>query len=328
MDKVATHEGLRLTFGQSPFAIVRGDTFERSLFYDDAARLREELVKKEVLPAGATGFLDLRLRMNRGTQPSVVTIDDALAQTRELFLTIATAKTPEKRRELPAVIAAATVRIPRGVMLPEAVLIIDALAIRVDGARPKLTVGEVKTYPDRGGHTDPHELAVARAQAGIYLHAIQLVVEELDIASELYVSETGFLVLSRPGSNQPSIRPHEDLRYQAERARRGFDLLERAASALPKVPGDPITEQDLLDAVTSATTSYSEACLGFCDRAPKCFAAARNSGDAIILGEETRRFLGATTLDRLEELLEGAKPADPAEEDLMRRIGEAELMAL
>src|SRR5205823_4573286 len=159
-------------------------------------------------------------------------------------------------------------------------------------------------------------------------HAIQLVVDELAIADDLDVSESGFLVLSRPGSNQPSVRPNEDLRYQAERARRGFDLLERAATVLPKVPGDPVTEQDLLDAVIDAGTNYSEACLGFCDRAPKCFAEAKARGDAIILGEEARRFLGATSLDRLEELLDGAKPNDAAEQDLMQRIEDAELMAL
>ena len=72
----------------------------------------------------------------------------------------------------------------------------------------------MKTYPDRGGHTDPHELAVARAQAGIYLHAIQLVVADLGREEEVEISERGFLVLSRPGSNQPSIRPDEDLPYQ------------------------------------------------------------------------------------------------------------------
>jgi hypothetical protein len=322
MDKVADYEQIDRAFGQSPFAIARGDSFERSLFFSAAERLLEELIKKDVLPPGATGFRDLRLRMNGGTR--VGTLDQALAETRELIAEVASAKTETQREKLPAVVAAASVRIPRGVMLPEAVLIIDALAIRSDGEVPQLIVGEVKTYPDRGGHTDPRELAIARAQAGIYLHAIQLVVEELGVGGDLQVSDRGFLVLSRPGSNQPSVRANEDLRYQAERARRGFDLLERAAHALPKVPGDPVTEQDLLEAVVGAQTSYSESCLGFCDRASKCFAEAKASGDAIILGEEVRRFLGATTLPRLEQLLDGDQPRGEAETDLIRRIEEAD----
>jgi hypothetical protein len=325
MDKVAAHEKIDTPFGQSPFAIIRGDTFERSLFAQQGERLLEGLVKKGVLPASANTFRDLRLRMNGGTKMG--TLDEALAETRKLFDQIAAATTKKLRDALPALVAAATVRIPRGVMLPEAVLIIDALAIRTDGERPKLIVGEVKTYPDRGGHTDPHELAIARAQAGIYLHAIQLVVEELGIRDAVEVSESGFLVLSQPGSMFPSVRPDEDLRYQAERARRGFDLLERAAQALPKVPGDPVTEDDLLNAVIDAGTNYTEACLGFCDRAPRCFEAARDAGDPIILGEDVRRYLGATTLDRLEQLLEGATPKDAAERDLVERIAESDRMA-
>jgi hypothetical protein len=287
--------------------------------------LLEELVEKQVLPSGASGLADLSLRMNGG--PRVATLDQAIDETRELLQRIAAAKTPEQRASLPAVVAAATVRIPRGVMLPEAVLIVDALAVRTDTDKPSVVVGEVKTYPDRGGYTDPAELALARAQAGIYLHAVQLVVAELGIGDGLDVSDKGFLVLSRPGSNQPSVRAGEDLGFQAERARRGFDLLERAALDLPKVPGDPVTEQDLLDAVVGADSSYSESCLAFCDRAPKCFAQARAAADPVILGDEVRRFLGATTLERVEQLLDGATAADPAEEDLLRRIHDAELMA-
>jgi hypothetical protein len=324
MDTVAKFENVETTFGQSPFAIARGNSFERSLFFDDAARLIQELVEKDVLPEGAAGFSDLRLRINGGRR--VTTLDQAISETRELLQRIAAAETAGQRERLPAVVAAATVRIPRGVMLPEAVLIIDALAVRIDTGRPTVVVGEIKTYPDRGGHTDPAEIAQARAQAGIYLHALQLVVRELGVEGAINLSDKGFLVLSRPGSNQPSVRAGEDLRFQAERARRGFDLLEQAARLLPKVPGDPVTEQDLLDAVVGASTSYSASCLGFCDRAPLCFAKARAAADPVILGEDVRRFLGATTLDRLEQLLDGTPAADVAEEDLLRRIRDAESM--
>lgn len=72
MADVAKAEGLTPTFGQSPFALARGDQFERSLFYRDAAGLIEVLIEKEVLPSGATGFLDLRLKMNGDfTAPSM-----------------------------------------------------------------------------------------------------------------------------------------------------------------------------------------------------------------------------------------------------------------
>jgi hypothetical protein len=152
-------------------------------------------------------------------------------------------------------------------------------------------------------------------------------VEELGIADKVEVAYDGFLVLTRPGSNWAAVRPNEDLRFQAERAKRGFDLLEEAAAALPPVEGEPPTAEDVFQAVIGSKTSYSESCLSFCDRAPKCFRGAYEAGDPVILGEDTRRFLGETSLHRLEELLEGARPANDAEVDLLRRIGESEASA-
>ena len=326
MDKVAEGEGHPVTFGQSPFAIARGTTFEASLLRNGAERLLEALIEKGVLPPEATGFEDLRLRMNGGRR--VQSLDQAIAATTDLLTRAAAARTPAERAALPALVAAATVRIPRGVMLPEAVLILDAVALRTDGDRPELIVGEVKTYPDRGGHTDPGELAGARAQAGVYLHALQLTVAALGLAADLDIALHGFLVLTRPGSNRPSVRAGEELRYQAERARRGFDRLEQAALALPAVAagvGEPAAvEEALLRMVIDAPTNYHEACLSFCDRAPGCYAAALAAGDPVVLGDDVRRFLGAVSLPRALELLDGADPADPAEEDVLRRIAEVD----
>ena len=66
-------------FGQSPFAISRGNRFEAGLFYDDAAKLRVALERRACLPTGSTGFVDLRLKMNGGTRVS--SVDQAVALT-------------------------------------------------------------------------------------------------------------------------------------------------------------------------------------------------------------------------------------------------------
>lgn len=325
MADVATAEGVVPSFGQSPFAIARGDQFERSLFHRDGEVLLESLIEKEVLPAGATGFIDFRLRANGGTRLSA--LDDALDQTREFLRQVAGATTTERRQESPVLAAGPALRIPRGVMLPEAVLIIDALAVRLDRERPELIVGEVKTYPDRGGHTAASELAVARAQAGVYVHALDVVCDELGISSDVLVRRDGFLVLTRPGSNRPSVRGGEDLRYQAERARRGFDLLETAAAAMPQelwAATDGVPPDELVAAVLAARTSYGESCLSFCDRAPSCHKAALDAGDPIVLGEEVRRFLGDINLDRVVSLMDGAEPVDETERDFLRRVRESD----
>lgn len=159
-------------------------------------------------------------------------------------------------------------------MLPEAILVVDVLVVRMDRARPLLMVGEIKTYPDRGGYTDGGELATARAQAGVYVHGLQLVLRELGLADQLEIALTGFLVLSRPGSNQPSIRANEDLRFQALRAERGFGQLRDAATRV----AEGASQDDLIRTICAVPVTYQETCIAFCDRAATCHANALRQG--------------------------------------------------
>jgi hypothetical protein len=179
----------------------------------------------------------------------------------------------------------------------------------------------MKTYPDRGGYTDSAELATARAQAGVYVHGLDLVLSELALGKSYEVSRRGFLVLTRPGFNRPSVRPDEDLRYQTERAKRGFELLRHAAASLPRGEGRP----DWQD-VSGAEYHYCEACVSFCDRASVCRARALRDGRGAVLGDDVERFLGTITLLRALELLNGAKPVTEAEADLGRRMREQEAL--
>ena len=310
MADVVKQEGGAQTMGQSPFALARGQTFERALFRDNAGVLREALKTAQVLPETATGFRDFRLRQSGGP---FRTLDEALTDTLTFLKENAAAR---PGRELPGVVAGAVVRIPGGVMLPEAILVIDVLAVTRAHDRPLLTVGEIKTYPDRGGYTDGAELATARAQAGVYVHGLRLVLEELRLAERIEVPNVGFLVLSRPGFNRPSIRAREDLRYQVTRAARGFAQLRDVAATLP-FETDPLA---VIDAILRASVDYGELCVSFCDRAAGCHKRALADGDATALGEDVARFLGTTNLYRALELLGGARPANEAEEDLVRRM--------
>ncbi|MCZ0936877.1 MAG: hypothetical protein OXJ54_17080 [Gemmatimonadetes bacterium] len=316
MADVARRLGYQPSFGQSVFALTRGNNFERQILADEGARLLPELIRHGVLPEGAKGLADLRVRMNGGPLPS---LPAAIDLTKHLIRALA-GLTDSRSGPRPAIIASPTVRIPKGVMLPEAVLILDVLAVRYDRERPELTVGEIKTYADRGGHTDPYKLATARAQAGLYLHALELVLAELGCGDRVTLRRKGFLVLTQPGSNFPSVRAGEDLRHQAERARRGFELLEAAACGLP--PFSPV-DDDPVEAVMRAETEYSEACLRFCDRADQCHASGLEEGNPAVLGDEVRRFLGEVDLGRAVALLNGEDPRSAGERDLLRRLQRA-----
>ena len=84
---------------------------------------------------------------------------------------------------------------------------------------------------------------------------LRLVLEELRLTGKVIVSTNGFLVLSRPGWNAPSVRAGEDLEFQAVRADRGFEKLRKAAAALPP------KAKDLKTSIQAAGTDYGEACL-------------------------------------------------------------------
>jgi hypothetical protein len=222
-------------------------------------------------------------------------------------------------QRLPAIVAGMTVKVPGGVMLPEAMLVLDVLVIRSEEERPTLVTGEVKTYPDRGGYTEGAQLAQARAQAGIYAHGLALVVDELELTNRITTSDQGFLVLGRPGSNFPSVRAYEDLHYQRRRAERGFARLRAVAE---RYGGNDRPDEA---AVAIAPTAYCEACVTFCDLAPRCHDRALEVGDPAALGDDVARLLGEVTLFRAIELLGGAPPHKPAERDLLRRYEELAL---
>jgi hypothetical protein len=309
MAEVAAADGVPPSTGQSPFAIARGQTFERILFRNNGKTLHEALIEAGVLSARSKGFADFRLRMNGGRLRDH---DQAITGTSKLLQALAAGKAKV------AIIASPTVRLPRLIMLPETILVADVLAVTYEKKAPVLVVGEIKTYPDRGGHTDGGELAQARAQAGVYVHGLRTAIEELRLSEKIAVADEGFLVLSRPGVNKPNVRAREDLRFQAWRAERGFKQLEDAAKGLPP-PGD----KDPIAAIQGAETDYRQECISFCDRAPVCFARAVREDNPIVLGEDTARFLGKVSLGRAVELIEGAKPKDSAERDVVRRLGMA-----
>lgn len=321
MVEVAERAGVRPTFGASPFALGRGEQFERDLLDDGAARLIDAMSRAEALDPTLSGFVDLRTRENGGSDRSISGLDHAISRTSELLGRIGSAQ-GDDLFELPALVAAATLRIPRGVMLPEAVLIIDVMTVSIvdtdDGPRAMVAVGEIKTYPDRGGETDRGQLAQARAQLGLYLHALEVVSASMPPQERFLASEFGFLVMTRPGTNFPSIRVGEHLRHQADRAARGFDRLEQVAAAL-----DPRTTDDI-EAVLRAETHYCEACLEFCDLAERCHQRALQTHDPSVLGDAMSDFLGHIDLRRAVDLLEGSPPSGPREAEMIERLRAAE----
>lgn len=299
--------------GQSVFALTRGRTFEDGLIRDGGVRLLDALRGADVIAESAADFADHRTTANGG---QVADLDAAVRLGHEFLIGLA------EGARFSGAVSSLTVRIPRGIMLPEALLIIDVLAVDTDGPVPVASVGEIKTYADQGGHTGRHDLATARAQMGLYVHALDITLESLGLADRVSVSRTGFLVLTYPGSNQPSVRGGEDLTYQLTRAQRGFELMEESALLMNGEygAGDDDDPDSLVDLVRHADTYFQDSCLTFCERADICFERALATGCGAVLGDDVDRFLNGVSLSRVDELLNGASPVDRVEHDLLTRL--------
>ena len=314
MDKIAESIGIRPEFGQSPFAIVRGLQFEGWLFKENAKVMREALVRVKALKTDSDGFLDLRLQMNGGKK--IKSIDEAIKQSHALLNSLSL----NPAEDFPTIVAGLALRIPKGVMLPEATLIIDILTIEKENDEFKLQVGEIKVFPDRGGHTDPTEISTARAQAGVYQHALEITVESLNLKNPPKVEKKGFLVFTWPVTNSPVVRTGEDLTYQALRASQGFDKLDFIAAELlaNKLPG--AKEADHQEWILHSKTEYKESCWSFCDLAARCQDLAIADDRPIILGREAARSLGSLSVERAIQLLDGEKPKTDFENSLQVQL--------
>jgi hypothetical protein len=320
MLSIAREEGYHPKVGQSPFAIIRGLVFERSLFEDEAAILGRALIRSGVLPASASGLLDLRLKQMGGTMANLIQARDAFYD----FLEDISQRSDKERAEIPSIVAAPALQIPGRSILPDGLFAIDLLTIHPAPAPEPITlqIGEIKVYPDRGGYTDSEQLAQARAQSGVYLYGLRLVINKLGLKKSIIVSDRGFLVLTYPGTNLPSVRANEDLKWQAARAEVSFDKLRAAAAQ--ELPLDDLKSDQLskarLDYIQHAQIHYHESCWQFCERAERCHEHSLEAGDPQILGDVVARLLGPIKLQRALDLLKGSSADNEAEQDFLLRV--------
>ena len=315
IEKAAKKLGYESQFKQSAFAVTRGTQFEAGLYKDGASLLiqalkRVKAIAKDIDP----NFIDLRLRMNGGKV--IKSIEEAMEETLALFDRSANGEVHKL-----TIVAGPLIRIPKGILLPEATLIIDSLILNptTDGA-VEVTVGEIKIFPDRGGNTDPSQLASARAQAGVYVHGLHMVISALAKHDKLQVRDKGFLVFTWPGSNAPVVRWDEDLRWQAQRAAVGFDQLEQSALKVFDESQMKISEEQLVDLVIQSSKSYNSSCIKFCDLYRHCFDEAVNRGDPVVLGDDAARFFYGMDLSRVSELMNGSTALNERELDLQNQL--------
>ena len=311
------HEAQR---GQSPFALARGNQFERNVKRDEYMKLLD-LLRDFGLDTATIDILDLRDDVPfAGTKADEV-LKERAARTREALVEIATGGAPPGRLidggALVWNIAGTDVRLET-----------DALAWWLGG---QLRVIEIKSFPVEWGQIPADKVSAASWQTAVYVAAIEDLLAEEGLDPGL-VSREIFLVCPRNTGLKPvivrhNVGPQLRLLRRHEARESGIDALAEAVGMISlDVSHAPSAQQSrlLADAVTALMPDYQPSCLATCELAKFCRSRAQSAGEPNAVGSELVQFTtGVRDLRRAAPLLDGAKPKTDAERDFFGLVTEA-----
>ncbi|MDX3539878.1 hypothetical protein PV721_37300 [Streptomyces sp. MB09-01] len=293
---LATALGSPAAFGQSQFAIVRGNSFEAKVKGDGGAELLR-LVHAHLDPAAEPPGAGAHVPDLTAAGPEGRAARTALA------LREATAARAWTLLDHP-MLALEVAGYP-------AYLEPDAVVVHPDG---RWTVVEIKSFPMIDGAADAAKVGAAARQAAVYVLALEKTAGKLAGAE---VGHTVLLVCPKDFSNLPTASP-VDIRRERSVTRRQLDRLTRVeelAAALPEgLSFDPATRttEELVEAVSAVDAAYAPECLAACELAFHCRERARTAGTVTALGRSVRGELGGLTT--VEEALAAAAGAGCAED--------------
>ncbi|HEY8982031.1 MAG TPA: hypothetical protein VIU15_20895 [Streptomyces sp.] len=311
---LASALGSPAVFGQSQFALTRGNAFEAKVKADGGAELLR--LAHAALDASAEPPVSAAVPDLTAAGPEGRTARTALAL-REA------ASAPGTWTLLDHPMLALDVAGSPAFLEP------DAVVVHPDGA---WTVVEIKSFPMLDGSADPAKVGAAARQAAVYVLALEQVAAQLPAPPR--VRHRVLLVCPRNFSNLPTASAVDVRKQRAVTARQLARLtrIEEIAAALPEgtcfAPGLPA--EQLTAAVESVPATYTPECLATCELAFHCRARSRAAGAVTTLGRSVRADLGG--LSTVEGVLAAARgeegdPDDPAVAAL-RRAAELRAEAL
>ncbi|GAA3579263.1 hypothetical protein [Streptomyces osmaniensis] len=292
-------------FGQSQFALTRGNAFEAKVKADGGAELLR--LVREKLDRGAEPPAHARVPELTATGPEGRTARTALA------LREAT-EAPGEWTLLDHPMLALDVAGSPAFLEP------DAVVVHPDGS---WTVVEIKSFPMLDGSADPAKVGAAARQAAVYVLALEQVAARLESAPR--VRDRVLLVCPKDFSNLPTASAVDVRKQRAVTARQLERLtrIEDIADALPAGTcfSPELPAADLTAAVESVPATYAPECLSACELAFHCRARSLESGAVTSLGRSVRAELGGLTT--VEDVLSAARgesgdPDDPAVAALRR----------
>ena len=290
--KLAERVGFPGSFGQSRFALARGNSFEAMLKADGCALLLETL-RSVGVSADDVGYDDL------GADE-----DDTLAarhdRTRQLLAAGARAALIDHPL-LTLEVAGQTVFLEP-----------DLIAFQAAG---RLHVVEIKSFAIVDGQADSAKVSGAAVQAAVYVLALRRLLRSLGHDEELVSHD---VVLVCPANF--TLRPEAvvlDVRKQLSTLRRQLTRLASVSSLIAGLPETvsfdlALPVPTLLASIAAVEARYAPECLSACELAVYCRHEA--AGTTAALGRPVREALGG--IPTVESVLALAAGASPPDEDL------------
>jgi hypothetical protein len=323
--RLAAHAGFPSQFGQSRFALTRGNAFEAQVKASGGAELLRLLREHLRLPIPEASYDDLS---EVGGNTS---LELRHAQTRNLLARTARAArvgaTPGPGRDAGTMFDHPLLRLEVGGR--HAYLEPDLIAFQVRG---QFHVVEIKSFAVIDGRADGDKVAAAAIQSAVYVLAIRGALADLGIPPSAVSDET-ILVCPENFSNRP-VAASLDVRKQLTVLRRQLSRLDRIDDLVDLLPGDLTFDLDpddrgvpqaapaeVVGAIRQVEARYAPECLNTCEMCFFCRDEAH--GATATLGRDARDDLGGVEqIATVLRLARGAGlPGGPLGDD--RDIAEA-----
>ncbi|MEU1183016.1 hypothetical protein ABZ464_36325 [Streptomyces sp. NPDC005820] len=293
-------------FGQSQFALTRGNAFEAKVKADGGAellRLVHERLDPGAEPPTSKSTPDLTASGPEGrTARTALALREATEQALGTWTFL-------DHPMLALDVAGST-----------AFLEPDAVVVHPDGS---WTVVEIKSFPMLDGSADPAKVGAAARQAAVYVLALEEVAARLDPAPR--VRHRVLLVCPKDFSNLPTASAVDVRKQRAVTSRQLARLtrIQDIADALPEGTcfSPELPAERLTAAVEAVPAAYAPECLAACELAFHCRDRSRAAGAVTTLGRSLRAELGG--LSTVDDVLSAARgesgdPDDPAVAALRR----------
>ena len=286
--RLADRIGFPGRFGQSRFALARGNGFEAMLKADDGALLLEALGH----PSLKAGYDDLGADADE-------TLTERHARTRDLLAAPSDAALIDHPL-LTLDVAGQTVFLEP-----------DLIAFQRAG---RLRVVEIKSFAIIDGQADGAKVSAAATQAAVYVLALRSLLAAIDRDPAL-VSHEVVLVCPENFSFRP-VAVALDVRKQLSTLRRQLARMASVDALVAALPPDlsfdlALPPDQLTAALAQVSARYAPECLSACELAAYC--RHESAGTTAALGRPVRDALGG--VESVAEVLALAGGARPAHDD-------------